>query len=162
MGNDAAVAPPEACESLADRIPEAMRDDVGHHLACEQRLAEPLGGAGAHSGRVAAWARLTGKWATDAWSTSAAALAFVADLVPVAISQAAGVHGAGTSLDNSLRVGDAVDCEWVLLDIDAEVVVNGIGHGRVRIWSPDGRLLGVGGQTARMFTYDDFMARFES
>ena len=155
------VAPPEACESLADRIPASMGVDLGHHLACEQRLAPPLGGAGARPGRVAAWARLTGPWAADPWSRSPAVLGFLADLVPLAISQAAGVHGAGTSLDNSLRVGETVGCEWVLLDIDAEVAVDGMGHGHVRIWSPGGRLLGVGGQTARMFTYDDFMARFE-
>jgi len=153
------VDPPEACESLADRIPPSMGAGVGHHLACEQRLAASLAD-GAGAGRLAAWARLTGEFAADGWSTSPAALAFLGDLVPLAISEAAGVSGAGASLDNTLRIGQPVACEWVLIDLGAQMAIDGIGHGDLRIWSPDGTLLAVGSQTARMFTYDDFVSKF--
>jgi len=87
---------------------------------------------------------------------SPAAIAFLADLVPLAVSAAAGVAGAGTSLDNTLRVGELVDGEWVLLEVDADVAVGGYGHGHVRIWSPDGHMVAVGSQSARMFSFEEF------
>jgi acyl-CoA thioesterase len=154
------VDPPAACELLADRIPPSMGTGVGHHLACEQRLTVPFPDDGG-GGRSVAWARLTGEFAADGWSTSPAALAFLADLVPLAISEAAGISGAGASLDYSLRIGAPATCDWVLVDLDAQMAFGGVGHGHLRIWSPDGRLLAVGSQTARMFSYDDFVARFD-
>lgn len=36
------------------------------------------------------------------------------------------------------------------------MAVGGFGHGRVTLWSPDGRILAVGSQTARLFSFDDF------
>ena len=152
------VDPPEACKALADRIPPSMGSGVGHHLACEQRLTVPFID-GPNEGRLAAWARLTGEFAADGWSTSPAALAFLGDLVPLAISEAAGISGAGSSLDNTLRLGQSVACDWVLIDLGAQMAVDGVGHGDLRIWSPDGTLLATGSQTARMFTYDDFVSK---
>lgn len=154
------VEPPDVCESLADRILPAMETGVGHHLACEQRLTGPYADASGDI-RMAAWARLTGEYATDGWSTSPTALAFLADLVPLAISEAAGVSGAGASLDNTLRVGEPADCDWVLVDLDPQLATDGVGHGQSRIWSPEGKLLAIGSQTARMFTYDDFAAKLD-
>jgi acyl-CoA thioesterase len=155
------VEPPEACGPLADRILPSMESGVGHHLACEQRLTAPYPDARGE-GRLAAWARPTGDFATNGWSTQPAALAFLADLVPLAISEAAGISGAGASLDNTIRIGERADCEWVLIDLDAQMAIDGVGHGQSRIWSPDGALLAIGSQTARMFTYDDFAAKLGS
>lgn len=159
-GSMPTVAPPEASASLADRVPLEIGRDLGHHLACEQRIAAPLTDQPGSGARLAAWARLTGEAAKDSWSTSPAALAFLADLVPLAISEAAGVHGAGASLDNSLRIGALASCDWILIDLAAQLAVDGVGHGQLRIWSPDGHLLAVGSQTARMFTYDELIAKF--
>ena len=53
----------------------------------------------------------------------------------------------GMSLDNSLRVGPPVDSEWLLLALHAEAAHEGYGHGSVHLWSPDGILAGVAGQT---------------
>jgi acyl-CoA thioesterase-2 len=105
--------------------------------------------------QLALWARLH----RDRPMT-AASIAFVADMVPGAIARAAGLIGGGTSLDNSLRFGHVEDgTEWVLLELHAELAVGAHAHGSVRVWSRDGRLLAVGGQSANMshmVTPDEF------
>ena len=78
---------------------------------------------------------------------SPATQAFVADIIPLAVCAALGVMPGGTSIDNTLRVIDPDPSEWVLLDIIAEGYHRSIGHGSLRIWSRDGRLLGVAQQT---------------
>ena len=70
-----------------------------------------------------------------------------------------GVEGAGTSLDNSLRLGEPADSEWVLLDLDAHVAVGGYGHGQVHLWAPDGRMLATGTQSARLFSFESFLTK---
>jgi hypothetical protein len=139
------------------------RGAVGHHLVSEHReapfLDPAMGGAG-RPGHMALWARLTGDLAQP---PSPAGLGFLADLIPLAVSRACGVAGAGTSLDNSLRIGDPAEVpgagEWVLLELDAHVAVGGYGHGHVHLWSPDGRMLATGSQSARLFSIDDFVRR---
>jgi acyl-CoA thioesterase len=131
---------------------------VGHHLVSEHRDAPVLDAAGARPGHMTLWARLTGDGPAGP-VMSPATLGFLADMVPLACSRACGVDGAGTSLDNSLRIGEPVDTEWVLLELDAHVAVGGYGHGQVHLWSPDGRMLGTGTQSAILFSVDDFIKR---
>ena len=107
---------------------------------------------------MAMWARLTDDVRSSPEMTPAT-LGFLADMVPIACAWACGVAGAGTSFDNSLRIGEAVDTEWVLLDLDAHVAVDGFGHGQVHLWSPDGRMLATGTQSAILFSVDDFLRR---
>jgi len=158
------VAPPEDCEpwavSAAGAARAALDPDaprIGHHLLTEQREAPLLDAEAQRPGRFALWTRFTG----DLGGTplTPAALGFVADLVPLAAARACGVDGVGTSLDNSLRVGEAADDEWVLVDVDAHVAVGGFGHGDVHLGSPDGRLLGIGSQSARLFSLEDFFRK---
>lgn len=80
-----------------------------------------------------------------------AGLGFIADFVPVSVTRAAGVDGAGFSLDNSIRYGYFVDTEWVLLDFDPWFAAGSYLHGAVRLWAQDGTLLGVASQTAAGF-----------
>ena len=54
----------------------------------------------------------------------------------------------GNSLDNTIRVGDLVDTEWVLLSVHVQQVANGFGYGRAELWSDDGHLLGEVSQSA--------------
>ena len=150
------VTPPEDSESLQSRMGATQPPTIGHHLISEHRIASFLDPAPERPGRMAVWSRLTGPLATSSPQMTPAVIAFLADLVPLAVSAAAGVAGAGTSLDNSLRVGEAVDSEWVLLEVDADVAVGGYGHGHVRIWSPDGHMVAVGTQSARMFSFEEF------
>jgi acyl-CoA thioesterase len=110
----------------------------------EYRQARALGEV-ADPAPLLLWARLTDHPMTPA------GIAFLADMVPPAIAYAAGKVGGGASLDNNLRFGlFPHDVEWVLLEVRGEMSVGGHGHGSAEIWSPDGTLLAVGGQSTNM------------
>lgn len=102
-------------------------------------------------GPVLMWARFT-----DGRSMTPAGVAFVADMVPLAVARGAGKLGAGTSLDNSMRFGEVPDVEWVLLELQGNLASGGYGHGLVRVWSAQGTFLAIGSQTASMvFLFDE-------
>jgi len=96
-------------------------------------------------GSMALWAKLEG-----AGALTRAGIAYLADMVPVAISRAAGKVGGGFSLDNSLRFADIPETEWILLDLRGELATTGYGHGSFTAWSEDGTLIATGSQTASM------------
>lgn len=158
------VPPPEECpvrwgpSTSFDRPVGAAGpvDEVGAHLVHEQRDApfDPSDPAASDPGRLALWARLTGDLVAGDGIRSAGAIGFVADMAPLAITRACGVEGAGTSLDNTLRVSGTIDADWVLLDVQAELAHGGFGHGRVLVWTPAGDLVAVASQTARLFSFE--------
>src|SRR5690606_31044793 len=90
----------------------------------------------------------------DGKPITAAIAAYLADLVPMGISHGLGVIAAGTSLDNTVRIGDFTESEWILLDIRPHFAAGGYGHGTVHVWSEDGRLMASATQTASMFVFD--------
>jgi acyl-CoA thioesterase len=96
-------------------------------------------------GHFGMWGRLKGH------PQSRASLGFLADFVPVSVSRAARVDGAGFSLDNSIRFGYFVETDWVLLDFDPWFAAGSYLHGAVRLFAEDGTLLGVASQTASGF-----------
>jgi len=107
--------------------------------------------AGEGPGPIFMWSRFT-----DGTPMTRAGLAFVADMVPVAIARGAGKMGAGTSLDNSMRFGQVPEVEWVLLELRGNLAAGGYGHGIVRCWAEDGTYLAIGSQTASMiFIFDE-------
>jgi acyl-CoA thioesterase len=65
----------------------------------------------------------------------------------MACGQALGIMGGGNSLDNTLRIGNLVASDWVLLDIQISMVANGFGHGSVNMWAQDGTFLAVASQS---------------
>jgi len=144
-------------EDSADRIGGSQRrwgseDGPGHHRVSQLRTAEPLPGEPPfEAGHLCMWARLVGET-----TNTAAKLGFLGDMVPIAACSAAGVQGAGTSLDNSLRMGHLVDSEWVLLDLHGSIAHGGYGYGVAHLWSPDGVLLGTAHQTAKLFSFQSF------
>jgi acyl-CoA thioesterase len=144
-------------DDSADRIGSSQRrwgsdGGPGHHRVSQMRTAALLDGEPALGpGRICMWARLV-----EEATTTAAKLGFLADMVPIAACDAAGVAGAGTSLDNSLRVGHLVDTEWVLLDLHGSIAHGGYGHGVAHLWSPDGVFLGTAHQTAKLFSFESF------
>jgi acyl-CoA thioesterase II len=123
---------------------------VGWHAAVELVDVPLLDAPDGERDRMVLWARVR-----DHDETTAAKLGFIADMVPVAVARACGVAGAGTSLDNSLRVGRLVDTEWVLLELVAHAAHGGHGYGEVLMWTPDGTLMATGSQTAKMFAMSD-------
>jgi acyl-CoA thioesterase len=95
--------------------------------------------------RMALWARLR-----SGSELTRAAVAFLADMVPVAVARAAGRQGAGFSLDNALRFGDLPPTEWVLIELRGDLSNHGYGHGSLAAWASDGTLVATGSQTANM------------
>ena len=78
---------------------------------------------------------------------SSASLAILGDYVPFGIGQALGLRARGNSIDNTLRIGQMVRSDWVLLDVPVHQVVNGFGYGDVHLWSESGALPGTASQS---------------
>ena len=93
--------------------------------------------------RICMWSRIR-----DHVSTTPAMLGWLADMVPMAVAGGLGVPLGGTSLDNTLRMVDWRQADWVLLDVRPTAASDGYGHGDVHMWAPDGTLLATGSQTA--------------
>ena len=145
------VPPPDECPPLLHGPGTPALRDRGFNRALEYREAEAIG-AGAGSG-VLLWARRT-----DGAPLTRVGLAFLADMVPMAVARAAGKLGAGFSLDNALRFATVPPTEWVLLDLRGEVASSGYGHGSFTAWAPDGTFVATGSQSATMravFDLDD-------
>jgi acyl-CoA thioesterase len=138
------VPPPDECPSMEGPFASEVAGSFFDHL--ERRLAAGRFSVDAvdrpEGGVIALWSRIP-----DGSIGSPATQAFVADIVPMAVCAALGAPPGGTSLDNTLRVVDPEPSEWVLLELVAEGFHRSIGHGSVRLWSRDGRLLGVAQQT---------------
>ena len=101
---------------------------------------------------VVVWARMT-----DGRPLTPATVAFLADMVPAAIVRAAVPNADemgpawATSLDNSMRFGTVEpEEEWILLEMRGHLATGGSAHGSVFVWTPDGVLVAVGGQSANM------------
>jgi acyl-CoA thioesterase II len=127
------VPPPSACPPRERRW---NTESIMTRL--EQRWALVDGEAG----RVAVWTRMP-----ELLEMSAPALAVLGDYVPMAMHQAIEGVAMANSLDNTLRVGRVVPTEWVLADIQIDLVAKGFGHGRVNLWSEDGTLLATASQS---------------
>ena len=95
-------------------------------------------------GRAAYWVRLPG----GPHVPDAAELALVGDLVPSGFPSATGLPITGASLDNTIRLGQLVETEWVLADVQVHAVLDGYGHGIAHLWAEDGTLLGTASQSA--------------
>jgi acyl-CoA thioesterase II len=137
------VPKPLDCPSREYRDP----DRVSVNQRLEMRIAigrnmDDLDERQSINGRSAMWARIT-----DLEQNSAASLAILGDWVPFGLGQAMGAKAGGNSLDNTIRIVDLVPTEWVLLDIRAEAIANGFGHGSVRIWAQDGTLMATASQS---------------
>ena len=68
--------------------------------------------------------------------------------MPLGFADATGHPYAGNSLDNTIRVGNLVETEWILLSTHVQQVANGFGYGRAELWADDRTLLGEVSQSA--------------
>ena len=138
------VPGPDDCPSMSEPFAAVVAgsffDHLDRRLAAGKFAVDAIGDP--QSGLLALWCRIP-----DHHIGSAATQAFVADIIPLAVCAALGAMPGGTSLDNTVRVVDTDPSEWVLLDIVPEGFHRSIGHGSLRIWSQDGRLLGTAQQT---------------
>ena len=95
------------------------------------------------TGLLAIWSRIDGTPIAGA-----ATQGFVSDLGPLAICARLGIAPGGTSLDNTVRVVDSTPTDWVLIELEADGFHRSVGHSTARLWSEDGRLMGIASQSA--------------
>ncbi len=105
-----------------------------------------LPGDVSETGRAAYWGRVPELG--DAFSTLK--LALLGDTHMTAFTAALPEAVGSNSLDNTLRVMEHVDTEWVLVDHRLEVIGRGFASATGFFWSPDGRLMGSIAQTLRI------------
>ena len=136
------VPPPDKCppRPLMDQHQGTISSRMDMRLANARPMTEFPSAPG--TGNSALWARFPGRP-----ELKASGLAIIGDFVPFGISQALGMRAGGNSIDNTLRVANLVDTEWMLIDIRIHAVSNGFGHGLVHIWSEGGVLLGTASQS---------------
>lgn len=116
-------------------------DHFHRHLAAGRLALEADGDP--QTGLLAIWCRLEGTPISGA-----ATQGFVADLGPLALCARLGIAPGGTSLDNTIRVVDPEPSEWVLIELEADGFHRSVGHSTARVWSEDGRLMGLASQSA--------------
>ncbi|HEY2214766.1 MAG TPA: acyl-CoA thioesterase, partial [Acidimicrobiales bacterium] len=136
------VPAPEECPPryLPAMFRNTIMDKVEVRTAKGRMFDEMNGEPG--SPNSALWARVPGHL-----SPSAATLAIFGDYVSGAISQPIGLRAMGRSLDNTLRVVQLRDTEWVLCDIRMHALIGGYGQGIAFLWSQDGELLATASQS---------------
>lgn len=100
-------------------------------------------------GRICLWVRRR-----DRIPATPALVAYMADMVPLSIAHACGALAGGISLDNTIRIGEFEDTEWVLVDLRPHLATGDYGHGAAHLWSEGGRLLATASQSASMFRFD--------
>ncbi|MDA3039129.1 MAG: thioesterase family protein [Actinomycetota bacterium] len=132
------VPPPDQCSSrkLAN---EERRGGLRPRIDERTATIAPDGFMAADGeGNSALWATLPG--GVPAY---ASALAIVGDDVSAGVNAVVLNDVRARSIDNTIRVVSPQACDWVLADIKIHAVTEGLGHGRVNLWSPSGHLLAV-------------------
>lgn len=144
------VRPPEDCPPVPRM--EESKDSIDNRVelrVANGRYGKERDGTRSADGRSALWARMASEV-----EMSAAKLAIIADWVPSGIGQALGRWAGGTSLDNTIRILNPVETEWVLCDIRVHGIRNGFGHGRMRLWARDGTLMACASQSLIVRIHD--------
>jgi acyl-CoA thioesterase len=136
------VPPPEECPArfLPEMFRNTIMDKVEVRTAKGRMFDEMDGQPG--SPNSALWARVPGHL-----SPSAATLAIFGDYVSGAVSHPIGRRAMGRSLDNTLRVVQLRNTEWVLCDIRMHALMGGYGQGTAFLWSQNGELLATASQS---------------
>jgi len=129
--------------------PPSMPRDTGFTRVIELRGAPIIEHPDPGAGRVCVWVRRR-----DGQAITPALAAFMADMVPMSIAHALGVFAGGTSLDNTIRIGEFEQSEWVLLDLRPHGAIGDYGHGVAHVWSEGGRWMATASQTAALRRFD--------
>jgi acyl-CoA thioesterase-2 len=140
------VPPPELCNALPAILssPGTLSEVCEFRLAAGRPVNELDGVAG--PGSFAIWCRLPG----GVRHMAAGDVAIFADFPLHPLSGAMGRPCTGTSLDNSIRIIDLVPTEWVLCESWVDAVAHGFGQVSTRLWSQQGDLLAIAGQTVAL------------
>jgi acyl-CoA thioesterase II len=139
------VAKPEDCPPMPRWHPhdKDMHDKFDLRVA-KGRYGDARGdGQFSEDGHAVLWGR-----AVNTTPVTSGLLAMLADFVPSGTGHALGRHAGANSLDNTIRIRELVQTEWMLLDIRIHGVRSGFVHGRMHIFSQDGILMATGSQSA--------------
>lgn len=138
------VLPPEQCKEwpiwpiqaggLLERIEVRLEPSEIARLTRDGKL-QP-------HGRLRYWMR-----PNYAVRMDAAFLALAADFVPAGAAAAFGLIGGGNSMDNVLRIGRIVPTEWLMCEVEIDMVQRGFAHGNIRIFAQSGELMATGSQS---------------
>jgi acyl-CoA thioesterase len=139
-----AVAPPDDLPTWRPKVPFVITEGNQGWLDLVDLREVPGPPAG-----MMLWARMRGR------AMSRSGLGFIADLVPSAVTRAAGRAGGGTSLDNAIRFGPAPETDWILVELEPHFASGGYAHGAAKLWAPDGTHLAVASQTAVAILFDE-------
>lgn len=146
------MPPPEECEKVDLWLGQHERARVNERIDVRmvpgEHRAHDLDHQPAPDGRICLWMR----W-LDTLSMRAGILAILADYVPSVIALATGRQVGMSSLDNSLRVVQVVDTDWVLCEVQSHGIHHGVGHGDMRMFARTGELMAVGSQSCLMRTF---------
>jgi acyl-CoA thioesterase II len=136
------VPRPEDCPPrfLPEMFRNTIMDSIEVRSAVGRSFEDMDGTPG--SPDSALWARVPGHLIP-----SAATLGIVGDYVSGAVSQPIGRRAMGRSLDNTLRMVQVKDTEWVLCDIRIYALVGGYAQGIAFLWSENGELLATASQS---------------
>jgi acyl-CoA thioesterase len=134
---------------MAGFEPPPLPPGVGFNASIEFRAPTVHDHPDPGPGRMCLWVRRR-----DRTPVTPAVAAFMADMVPLSVSMAAGVVAGGTSLDNTIRIGAFEPTEWVLVDLRPHLAAGDYGHGAAHIWSESGHLLAAASQSCSMFRFD--------
>ena len=144
------VPAPDDCppRPMMDRHEGTISSRLEMRLAAARGFPDLPGTPG--DGTSSLWVRFPGLS-----ELKASGLAIIGDFVPFGISQALGVRAGGNSLDNTLRVAQLEDCDWILADIRVHAVQHGFAHGLVHLWTQEGVLLGTASQSTMVREWKD-------
>ncbi len=149
-GQPPTVPPPEDCVHRASRwdVTDTIMERLDLRVA-SARQWEDLDGTVDESGRSSLWVKV------NDLEAGTLTLAILGDYVPYGIAQALGRWTRSNSLDNTLRIVNVVETEWVLVDIEIHGVRDGFGHGLVHLWSQDGVLMATASQSSVVRPVDE-------
>lgn len=134
---------------------ESWVDRKDMHARLETRLAKGRYGEArrtggrSEDGHVLIWVR-----AKDIARVDSGLLAVFADFVPSGVGHAIGRNAGANSLDNTLRIREMVDTEWVLCDIRIHGVHAGFVHGRMLLFAENGTLMATASQSGIIRVHD--------
>lgn len=145
------VPPPHECQTrFAADDADGMMSRLDFRLA-DARSWDEMDGVPSADGNCSMWAHMP-----EVLEMSGAALAILGDYVPMGLGQALGRHAGGNSLDNTLRMVEITETDWVLLDIRVHAISNGFGHGLVHLWAEDATLLATASQSTILRFHEEF------
>ena len=149
------VSPPEVpppLECPPRRLPIEVRNSIFEHVETRVALGrtfEEIDGSPG-SPNSALWARVPGHL-----DPSAATLAIFGDYVSGGVAHPIGQRVMGRSLDNTIRMVQLEETEWVLCDIRMHALIGGYAQGVAYLWSESGTLLATASQSLAIKLWKD-------